>query len=56
MPSFSPKRARDQLEKIDVASEAVYSSEENRLLLLEIGRIVFSIKKGFDRRGKGGES
>ena len=54
-PVEALKRARDQLEKIDVASEAVYSSEENRLLLLEIGRIVFSIKKGFDRRGKGGE-
>ncbi|MEO0464377.1 MAG: hypothetical protein AAF127_14710 [Pseudomonadota bacterium] len=44
------KRAKDQLDKIDLESDGVLSSPENEALAVDIGRIAFSIKKRFDRR------
>lgn len=44
------KRAKDQLDKIDLDSEGLLSSAENEALAVEIGRIAFNIKKRFDRR------
>jgi hypothetical protein len=45
------KRAKDQLDKIDLESDGLLSSAENEALAVEIGRIAFNIKKRFDRRG-----
>ena len=44
------KRAKDQLDKIDLDSDGLLSSAENEALAVEIGRIAFNIKKRFDRR------
>lgn len=44
------KRAKDQLDKIDLDSEGLLSAAENEALAVEIGRIAFNIKKRFDRR------
>lgn len=44
------KRAKDQLDKIDLDSDGLLSAEENEALAVEIGRIAFIIKKRFDRR------
>lgn len=44
------KRAKDQLDKIDLESEGLLSAAENEALAVEIGRIAFNIKKRFDRR------
>lgn len=44
------KRAKDQLDKIDLDSEGLLSAPENEALAVEIGRIAFNIKKRFDRR------
>lgn len=43
------KRAKDQLEKIDLDSDALLASKENGELATEIGRIAWEIKKLFDR-------
>jgi hypothetical protein len=43
------KRAKDQLEKIDIEGDALLSSAENMELAVEISRIVWEIKKRFDR-------
>lgn len=45
------KRAKDQLDKIDIDSDALLSSSENMELALEISRIAWEIKKKFDRYG-----
>ena len=39
----------DQLDKIDIDSEALLSSTENINLVMEISRIAWEIKKKFDR-------
>lgn len=44
------KRAKDQLDKIDLDSDGLISAAENEALAVEIGRIAFNIKKRFDRR------
>jgi hypothetical protein len=43
------KRAKDQLDKIDIESAALLSSTENMDLAVEISRIAWEIKKKFDR-------
>lgn len=43
------KRAKDQLDKVDLDSEALLSSPENMELVMEINRISWEIKKRFDR-------
>jgi hypothetical protein len=43
------KRAKDQLDKIEIDSDALLSSSENMELAVEIGRIAWEIKKRFDR-------
>jgi hypothetical protein len=43
------RRAKDQLDKIDIESDTLLSAIENRELAVEIGRIVWDIKKRFDR-------
>lgn len=43
------KRARDQLDKIDIESDGLLAFPENKDLALEISRIVWEIKKRFDR-------
>lgn len=44
------KRAKDQLDKIDMDSDGLLSVAENEALAVEIGRIAWEIKKRFDRR------
>lgn len=44
------KRAKDQLDKIDMDSDGLLYSSENEALAVEIGRIAWEIKKRFDRR------
>jgi len=51
-PGEHLKRARDQLEKIDVNGDGLLSSPENEELALEIGRMIWEIKKRFDRKMK----
>ena len=48
-PSEYLKRALDVLKKIDIESDALLSSEENKSLASEIGNIVWQMKKRFDR-------
>jgi hypothetical protein len=48
-PSEYLKRAKDQLDKIDINSDALLSSPENMDLAVEISRIAWEIKKRFDR-------
>ncbi|MER9260827.1 hypothetical protein [Mesorhizobium sp. M0619] len=43
------KRAKDQLDKIDINSDALLLSSENMDLAVEISRIAWEIKKRFDR-------
>ena len=43
------KRARDQLDKIDIESDGLLAFPENKDLALEISRVVWEIKKRFDR-------
>lgn len=47
------RRARDQLEKIDLANGALYESDGNKQLVHEISQMVWEIKKSFDRNGRG---
>lgn len=49
-PSEHLKRAKDQLDQIDLDSDGLLSSAENEALAVEIGRIAWEIKKRFDRR------
>jgi hypothetical protein len=49
-PSEYLKRAKDQLDKIDMDSDGLLSAPENETLAVEIGRIAWDIKKRFDRR------
>jgi hypothetical protein len=44
------KRAKDYLDKIDIQSDGLLSSQENRDIVVEISRIAWEIKKLFDRR------
>jgi hypothetical protein len=48
-PSEYLKRAKDQLDKIDINSDALLASNENAELAIEIGRIAWEIKKRFER-------
>lgn len=48
-PGEHLKRAKDQLDKIDMESDGLLSPE-NKLLAREIGRIAWEIKKRFDRQ------
>jgi hypothetical protein len=48
-PSEYLKRALDQLEKIDINSDGLLASAENKALAAEINRIAWEIKKRFDR-------
>jgi len=43
------KRAKDQLDKIDINSDTLLASRENMDLATEISRIAWEIKKRFDR-------
>ena len=43
------RRAKDQLDKIDIEGDALLASSENAELAIEIGRIAWEIKKRFDR-------
>ncbi len=52
LPSEHLKRAKDQLEKIDIHGDGLLSSPENETLALEIGQIIWKIKKRFDRQSK----
>jgi len=49
-PGEHLKRAKDQLDQIDIDSDGLLSSSENEALAVEIGRIAWEIKKRFDRR------
>jgi len=44
------KRAKDQLDKIDISSDGLLAAPENEALAVEISRIAWEIKKRFDRR------
>lgn len=46
------RRARDQLQKIDLNNEALFAEETNRQLVIEINKMVWDIKKNFDRKGR----
>ncbi len=51
-PSEHLRRAKDQLEKIDIESDGLLSSKENENLARDISSIIWKIKKQFDRQAK----
>ena len=49
-PGQHLKRARDQLEMIDIESDGLLSPPENKEHVHVINRIIWEIKKRFDRQ------
>jgi len=51
-PGEHLKRAKDQLEKIDIEGAELLNTPENENLAVEIGRLIWEIKKRFDRQAR----